>query len=202
MRGKVRILCLAILLVAMAGAAQADTIFPVGSTLNYSATDGSKSWTSTLAINNDGTIMQMNNWDYDEYGPAPVELTSTTFSIDEGKGYQLYFTTLKNSWEITSDDGAKGTATLKGITDVTVSAGTFHNVYWVYYKTEDKNGGVHMNEDMYWLPGLGLIKAVDRGYNPTQTHELTSYATPIPPGVLLLGSGLVGLLGLRGFRRS
>jgi hypothetical protein len=205
MRGKVKMVFLALVMVALAGAAQADSlIFPVGWTLNYSAQEvGGDSWTSTLSFINP-TTMKMINWDSPVQNvSATVQLTSDTFSLDEGQGLQPYFKLLAEgaNWTFTGDDGYTVTATVKGIINgFTVPAGTFNNVYWVYYKSEDEYGGVHMNEDFYWKPGLGLIKTVDYGMNPVTTHTLTSYATPIPPGFLLLGSGLMGLAFMRRFR--
>lgn len=59
-----------------------------------------------------------------------------------------------------------------------------------------------MNEIMYWLPGVGLLQADDYMY--PHHHQLTSYTSPvpIPPGLLLFGTGLVSLAVLRRFRQG
>jgi hypothetical protein len=192
MRGTVRVVFLAVLMVAMAGAAQADTmIFPftVGYTANYSATDGTTSWTSTISIISPGT-MQLDNWDGPgQSGTMDVQLTSDTFSLDEGPGLQPYFKQLSQgqSWTFTGDTGLETTATVQNITS---------NVYKVYYHSTSQN------QYMYWQPGVGLIRSEDFGMDPAHIHQMTSYATPIPPGFWLLGSGLLGLAGWRRLRKS
>ena len=199
MHGKVKVFFLALLMVALAGAAQAEMIFPVGYTLTYSAQAGGSSWTSTLSFTST-TTLQMISWDSpSQTVSAPVELTVDTFFLDQGQNLQPFFRLLPegNSWTFTGDNSLTVTATVVDIIDsFTVEAGTFNNVYKVHYESTT------MNEDFYWLPGLGLLKAVDYGKDPDHIHTLTSYATPIPPSVLLLGSGLMGLAVLRRFRKG
>ncbi len=206
MYGKLRTAFLSILLLALAGAAQADTVFPVGWTLTYAAEQGVNDWVSELTFTSP-TTLKLINWESatPKVDEAPVILTDTALSIDEGHGPQLYFDKTKNvgvPWDFKSDDGSTGTATVKAILNsFEVPAGTFDNVYQVYYLTK-VGENIHMNENFYWLPGLGLLRNEDYGKDPDSFHTLTAYATPIPPGFLLFGSGLLGLAVLRRVRKG
>lgn len=208
MHYKAKVFFLALLLLALAGAAQAETIFPVGWTFTYDAAQAGKpSWTSTVTFTS-ATQMQLTNWDASEQGTIypSIELTKDTFSIDQGQGLQPQFKLLEEgqTWTFTADDGSTGTATVQAIlNDFEVPAGKFDNVYQVYYVSYmgDNYNDKHMDQYMYWKPRLGLLKVEDRGLNPVTTHTLTAYATPLPAGVWLLGSGLLGLAALRRFRR-
>lgn len=207
MCGKLRTAFLAILLLALAGAAQAETIFPVGWTLTYAATQGTSSWVSELTFTS-ATTLKLNNWESatPKVDEAPVILTDTALSINEGHGYQLYFDKTKTvgvPWDFTSDDGSTGTATLlEKKASYTWGDQTFNDVYKVYYATFGQDGHQHMDENFYWQPGLGLLRNEDYGKDPDSFHTLTAYATPIPPGVLLFGSGLLGLAVLRRVRKG
>ena len=81
-------------------------------------------------------------------------------------------------------------------------AGTFDNVYEVlqnYDLTYDDQS------TEYWKPGVGFLGEYNNTYMTTGNPEsmtLVKYsATPVPPSLLLLGTGLVGLLGIRRFKR-
>lgn len=207
MHYKAKVFFLALLLLALAGAAQAETIFPVVSTFTYDAQAGDASWTSTVTFTSTAT-MKLMNWNSPSEGEVtvPVSLTAYEFYINEGQGLQLYFTTQKTSWDFTADDGSSGTATVQSIgpLDLTVNGQsvTYDEVYKVYYATNDySDTPLNMDADFYWKPGLGLLKVEDRGLDPDTTHTLTAYATPLPAGVWLLGSGLLGLAALRRFRK-
>lgn len=207
MHYKAKVFFLALLLLAAAGAAQAETIFPVGWTLTYYGTDGDIPWESTLSFTSEENL-QMFNWENNGRTlDVPVKFENNTFYITQGNfDLQPFFTpgNVGYSWGFTADDGSTGTATVQAIlNDFEVPAGKFDNVYQVYYVSYmgDNYNDKHMDQYMYWKPRLGLLKVEDRGLNPVTTHTLTAYATPLLAGVWLLGSGLLGLAALRRFRR-
>ncbi len=56
----------------------------------------------------------------------------------------------------------------------------------------------------YFVPGIGLVREVDEwSDNPPTTLELVSISTvPILPAIWLLGSGIVGLIGVAKCKKS
>lgn len=206
MFGRGKVFLLALLVLALAGAARAETIFPVGSTYTYAASAGSSSWTSTITFTS-STTMVMTGWDYQDQGTfsVTINLTDKDFILYHDYGSQLLFSqplAVGATWEFTADDGSQGTATVVEIRDsFTVPAGTFNNVYEVKYLSK-VGDDIHMNETMYWLPGVGLLQADDNMY--PHSHQLTAYSSPVPlpTGLLLFGSGLVSLAVWRRFRQG
>lgn len=210
MFGRLKVFLLALLVLALAGAARAETIFPVGATYTYAASDGTNKWTSTITFTS-STTMEMTDWDGPDQEPVtvPISLTKDSFYIyyfiNGNYVQQLLFSQqfpVNYTWNFTADDGSSGTATVVAILDsFTVQAGTFSNVYQVAYLSTEGDD-IHMKETMYWKPGVGLLQANDYMY--PHFHQLTSYAAPVPlpPGLVLFGTGLVSLAVWRRFRQG
>ncbi|MEJ5330382.1 MAG: hypothetical protein WHT07_09525 [Desulfobaccales bacterium] len=204
MFSRVKVFLLALLVLALAGTARAATIFPLG-TYTYAASAGTDTWPSTITFTSPSSMV-MTDWDSQYQGTIDVtiEMTATTFSMNQGYGLQIFFQPLavEQTWDFIADDGSSGTATVVKIWDsFTVQAGTFNNVYEVEYQSIG-TGGIHMQETMYWKPGVGLLQADDYMY--PHHHQLASYAAPVPlpPGLLLFGTGLAGLAVWRRFRQG
>ncbi len=198
--------CLVVM--SMAVEALGDSVFPwaVGYTATYSITypDGT-SGTATLQITGtediSGTqwmIVVVSNWNVSgENKSRDFRCTSDTmYSLYTNGAVETVFEELpaNSSWQYTNHHGYQETATIKSIGPLTVAAGTFTNVYRVnYYAWDNECGCISHNEDMYWAPGVGLVKDVDKAPGPpwsggTKTMELTSVAQAESPDKGTIGT--------------
>jgi hypothetical protein len=215
MVGKVRVVFLAIVMVAMAGAVQAEIIpMVVGYNATYSVTwAGSPStnpYTASMQITGGPQdigekqwwTLQFNNWD----GNGVLETSLIRATEDavylNGSAIPHFQTGAPGlSW---TDEGGRSVR----IAAVDDSFATFTGVYRL--EIDDySDGTLYQTLKEYWKPGVGFLgEVVPRSYNGTdlfRTTYMTAYSTsavPVPPSLLLLGSGLIGLLGFRRFRRS
>ncbi len=99
---------------------------------------------------------------------------------------------------------------------LTVSAGTFYDVL-VHIALDDRFGPTTANDlfglgslpygvtHVEWMAaGIGTIQ--DRDYNETGNspfeYQLTATTVPLPPSLVFLGSGLLGLVGWRRFGKG
>jgi hypothetical protein len=148
--------------------------------------DGNQWWT-----------MEFNNWN----GPGTslsmtIRATDTDVYINESPNPHFEIGDIDHTW--TDEDGR-----LCGIQAIT-SYGGFDNVYVMVQGWNETNPDYQSFQ--YWKPGVGLLYEYTPNYlglGSAETRTLTSSAaTPVPPSLLLLGSGLIGLLGLRRFGRS
>jgi len=211
MVGKMRmVVFLTLLVMSMVGAVQADTVFPlqVGYTATYQGTwAGTPSpYTATLQIT--GTvsgdpqsfIMEEYNWVGDGYtGTINVGANSTAFYMTGSESNPIFETGAGAGTTWTTSDGRD--AKIMDIVTWTVPAGQFNNVYVVLLDYDKSQGQQTLS---YWVPGVGLIEQYDYIYQNQgpRTLVLTSYATPLPPSLVLFGSALAGLIGFRRLRRS
>jgi hypothetical protein len=186
MTGKLKIIFLTLLVLSVAAAAQASPLFPfaLGYTATYSCSQATNTWTAKLQVagttNLDGYqwwIVNMININGDgKVKSKDLRVTENAlYAYDESGGPHFQTGPVNSQWTYTDQNGLQ-TATIVDITSVTVPAGTFNNVYIVYYLNPDPAYDHH--EYQYWKPGVGLIKDVDysEGYatNPL-TLELDSF---------------------------
>jgi hypothetical protein len=203
MLGKLKVVFLALVMVVLAGAAQADTVIPL--VVGYNATylgnwagSPTNPFTATLTITGTKTIdstewwiMQFNNWDGTVGDPQYMDIRADGKSvyINDSASPHVVMDVVGTIWQDEEGRNCK-------IIDITSYAG-FDNVYKMW-QSYDLAEGYQSFE--YWKPGVGFLGEFTYNYQGSgyqETKTLTAYATPVPPSLLLLGSGLLGLVALR-----
>lgn len=213
MAGKVKVLFLTLLIMSMAGAAQADSVFPmaVGYNATYNATWAGSSttnpYTATMQITGTETLKDGNTWWITEFynwdgdgntTTVDMRATETALYFGGSANPHLLIGPVNTTWI----DEASRNCMITDIINLNLPAGSFDNVY-VMLQSYDLD--TDHQSTQYWKPGVGFLGEYTPNYQGSgysRTMELTSYATPVPPGLVLLGSGLLGLLGFRKFRRN
>jgi hypothetical protein len=211
----VKVVFLAIVMAAMAGAAQAEIIpMVVGYNATYNVTweksPSTNPYIASMQITGGpqdigGTqwwTLQFNNWDGD---------SATTITFVRATADAVYFADSANPHFKTGN--VDDTWTDEGERSVRIAAiddsfATYTGVYRL--EIDDySDGSLYQTLEEYWKPGVGFLgEVVPRSYNGSghpRTTTMTDYSTsavPVPPSLLLLGSGLIGLLGSGRFRRS
>ena len=174
-------------------------LFAVGYTATYSVTypDGTAG-TATLQItgteNINGTqwmIAELSNWDVSGgHTSMDIRCTSDTLYRLLTYGAIPTFEELPagSSWDYINEKDNQETATIVSIGPLTVAAGTLANVYRVHYYDPKWDIFYPHDEDMYWAPGVGLVKDVDKGSDGTRTMELTSVVQTESPDKGTIGT--------------
>lgn len=211
MVGKMRVVVfLTLLVMSMAGAVQADTVIPlvVGYNATYISTwEGSTTtnpYTATLQITGTETLADTNTWWITKFYNWDGDGNTTTTDM-RATATALYFGGSASPHVVIGDVGTQWVdedGRNCKIISITATYAGYNNVYEMLQSYDEDTD--HQSTS-YWKPGVGFLGEITPNYlgsSHPRTMVLTSYATPLPPSLVLFGFGLVGLLGFRRLRRS
>ena len=179
-----RKVCLALFIVTLMGAMYTTP----GSATNYSLTGR---WTETYGIGGPGAA---GNW-LAASGTGNTWITELAFTSGAASGGPLIWTTIYSGGKLVANSYG-GPALTSSDTTFTVTA-DFSGISYVGTVTGSGSDGPYS----FTLTGSMLEShPCPNGHMGTFTGSID--VVPLPPTVLLLGSGLLGLVGWRRFRKG
>lgn len=184
--------------------------FEVNEVRTYQMTEGSASWECTLEtlgteILGSQTYFNVLQTGYDQGSTRTLYLRSTQSEIFmyEGGSEFLIFQTgnLGDEWHWTDGDGVGHRRQIVGVGKyVTVPYGSFPAYIYESYR-DDIDDGLQPYQRHFVTDGIGFLYESDWfSGDPSNPHiqalsEINS--VPVPGAILLLGSGLLGIVGWR-----
>jgi hypothetical protein len=145
--------------------------------------------TGTLNAYHSGTIANLLSALYGNYSTY----TSTNTSWDPTSNNDNYYFTIDHNNTTTAGNFSTFLKTQNGEANLASLTATQGLYYWA---NPSVTGGTSNNASILTL--TTTLTAIGNGdYTVTTTEQANQSAAPIPPSVLLFGSGLLGLIGIR-----